>query len=202
MSWAMAHRRRRVTQSGMTTRLFAVALALGLSLLTACGDDPDRDADAPVSTSSDQTTDSGDQSLRPMSRPAYHPRRRRRSRRFKTPESWPQTASSEPSCTTGPVRQSTCSTWRRRPDRPATDACAEAWPPVLTAGNPVAGAGVRASLLGTTERTDGRTQVTYNGHPLYFYAHEGKHEVECHNVFLNGGTWYAVQPDGNAAPAA
>ena len=85
---------------------------------------------------------------------------------------------------------------------PATDACAEAWPPVLTAGKPVAGAGVQASLLGTTERTDGRTQVTYNDHPLYFYAHEGKHEVECHNVFLNGGTWYAVQPDGNAAPVA
>lgn len=78
--------------------------------------------------------------------------------------------------------------------------CAEAWPPVLTDGTPVAGPRVKKSLLGITERIDGRTQVTYDGHPLYFYAHEGKHEVKCHDVFLNGGTWYAVQPDGHPAP--
>jgi predicted lipoprotein with Yx(FWY)xxD motif len=78
--------------------------------------------------------------------------------------------------------------------------CAKAWPPVLTKGAPVAGSGVKKSLLGTTERNDGRTQVTYNGHPLYFYAHEGKREVECHDVFLNGGYWYAVKPDGDAVP--
>jgi predicted lipoprotein with Yx(FWY)xxD motif len=78
--------------------------------------------------------------------------------------------------------------------------CAEAWPPVYADGSPVAGDGVRAALLGTVKRTDGRRQVTYGGHPLYFYAHEGKHEVLCHDVFLNGGTWYVVQPDGDAAP--
>lgn len=80
------------------------------------------------------------------------------------------------------------------------DACAEAWPPVLTTGDPVAGAGLRDSLLGTTERTDGTLQVTYGDHPLYFYAHEGKREVKCHDVFLNGGTWYVVRPSGEAAP--
>ena len=79
-------------------------------------------------------------------------------------------------------------------------ACADAWPPVLTIGDPVAGRQVDATLLGTTRRTDGTSQVTYGGHPLYFYAHEGKHEVECHDVFLNGGTWYALQPDGRRAP--
>lgn len=79
-------------------------------------------------------------------------------------------------------------------------ACAEAWPPVLTDDEPVAGPGVAASRLGTTERSDGTTQVTYGGHPLYFYAHEGPGEVKCHDVFLNGGTWYAVQPDGERAP--
>lgn len=77
--------------------------------------------------------------------------------------------------------------------------CAEAWPPVLTDGAPVAGAGVQSDLLGTTKRTDGATQVTYAGHPLYFYAHEGKHEVKCHDVALNGGTWFAVQLDGMRA---
>lgn len=80
------------------------------------------------------------------------------------------------------------------------DECAVAWPPVLTEGDPVAGAGVRSGLLGTTERRDGTTQVTYGGHPLYFYAHEGPGEVECHDVFLNGGNWYVVQPSGNPAP--
>ena len=80
------------------------------------------------------------------------------------------------------------------------DACAAAWPPVLTDGRPVAGDGVDPALLGTTERSDGRRQVTYNDHPLYFYAHEGKHEVLCHDVFLNGGNWYVVQPGGEAAP--
>lgn len=80
------------------------------------------------------------------------------------------------------------------------DACATAWPPVLTKGKPVAGAGVDGSLLSTTKRTDGTTQVTYNDHPLYFYAHEGKGEVKCHDIFLNGGNWYVVQPNGGAAP--
>ncbi len=80
------------------------------------------------------------------------------------------------------------------------DDCAAAWPPVFTDGEAVAGAGVDPALLGTTERADGRLQVTYNDHPLYFYAHEGKHEVLCHDVFLDGGNWYVVQPDGDAAP--
>jgi predicted lipoprotein with Yx(FWY)xxD motif len=79
-------------------------------------------------------------------------------------------------------------------------ACAEAWPPVVTTEDPVAGPGVGSSLLATTERTDGSVQVTYNGHPLYFYAHEAKHEVKCHDVFMNGGNWYVVQPEGEAAP--
>ena len=80
------------------------------------------------------------------------------------------------------------------------DACAKAWPPVLTQAPPQAGQGVNESLLGTTPRVEGTVQVTYGGHPLYFYAHEGKHEVKCHDVFLNGGNWYAVTPNGKRAP--
>jgi predicted lipoprotein with Yx(FWY)xxD motif len=78
--------------------------------------------------------------------------------------------------------------------------CAEAWPPVLTTGDPVAGRGVRDKLLGTVEREDGATQVTYAGHPLYFYAHEGLWQVLCHDFEDFGGTWFVVQPDGAAAP--
>ncbi len=80
------------------------------------------------------------------------------------------------------------------------DGCAEAWPPVLTSGEPVAGDGVRGGLLGTVRREDGTTQVTYAGHPLYFYAHEDPWQVLCHDFFDYGGTWYVVQPDGDAAP--
>lgn len=75
--------------------------------------------------------------------------------------------------------------------------CAAAWPPVLTKGGPQAGAGLKASLLGTTKRDDGTTQVTYNGHPLYYYAHEGPGEVTCHDVEEFGGLWLVVDPAGN-----
>ena len=78
--------------------------------------------------------------------------------------------------------------------------CADAWPPVLTTGKPRAKGSVQSDLLGTTRRSDGATQVTYAGHPLYFYAHEGKYQVLCHNIEEYGGTWLVVQPDGDPAP--
>ena len=74
--------------------------------------------------------------------------------------------------------------------------CADLWPPVYTDGEPQAGDGVKQALLGTTKRSDGKLQVTYDGQPLYFYAHEKPGEVRCHNIFLNGGLWWAVGPDG------
>ena len=79
------------------------------------------------------------------------------------------------------------------------DSCAAAWPPVLTEGEPQAAGEVSSKLLGTTKRSDGSTQVTYNGHPLYYYAHEGPGEVECHNISTHGGLWWVIQPNGNRA---
>jgi predicted lipoprotein with Yx(FWY)xxD motif len=55
-------------------------------------------------------------------------------------------------------------------------ACAKAWPWVLTKDTPIAADGTQPSLLGIAQRTDGAIQVTYGGHPLYFYAHEAKNE--------------------------
>jgi len=78
--------------------------------------------------------------------------------------------------------------------------CAEAWPPVFTSAKPVAGPGVRKSLLGTARRRNGRRQVTYAGRPLYFYAHEKRGQVRCHNVDLNGGLWWVVGPNGKRLP--
>jgi predicted lipoprotein with Yx(FWY)xxD motif len=74
--------------------------------------------------------------------------------------------------------------------------CAEAWPPVLTEGRPIAGKGVNVRLLGTLKRRDGTRQVTYAGRPLYFYAHERPGQVLCDNVDLNGGFWWVVGPNG------
>jgi predicted lipoprotein with Yx(FWY)xxD motif len=78
--------------------------------------------------------------------------------------------------------------------------CAKAWPPVFARGGPVAGDGVKKRLLGTTKRRNGKRQVTYAGKPLYYYAHEDTGEVLCHDVFLNGGYWYAVGRDGKRRP--
>jgi predicted lipoprotein with Yx(FWY)xxD motif len=74
--------------------------------------------------------------------------------------------------------------------------CAEAWPPVLTRGEPRARGGAKQSLVGTVKRRDGGVQVTYAGQPLYYYANEGPGEVRCHNVDLNGGLWWVIGPNG------
>jgi predicted lipoprotein with Yx(FWY)xxD motif len=76
--------------------------------------------------------------------------------------------------------------------------CAAAWPPVLTDGEPVASGAIKEGLLGTTERDDGTTQVTYAGQPLYYYAHEGPGEVLCHNVSEFGGLWLVLDAGGQA----
>jgi predicted lipoprotein with Yx(FWY)xxD motif len=77
-------------------------------------------------------------------------------------------------------------------------ACAQAWPPVLTRGEPQASGGAEAKPLGTTERDDGTTQVTYAGHPLYYYADDPRGEVLCHDVEEFGGLWLVVEPGGEA----
>jgi predicted lipoprotein with Yx(FWY)xxD motif len=79
--------------------------------------------------------------------------------------------------------------------------CAADWPPVLTDGQPVASGEAQPGLLGSTPRDDGSTQVTYAGHPLYYYAHEDPGQVLCHGVIEYGGTWLVVTPAGTAAPA-
>jgi predicted lipoprotein with Yx(FWY)xxD motif len=77
-------------------------------------------------------------------------------------------------------------------------ACAVAWPPVLTKGKPRAGDGTDADLLGTTKRRNGKLQVTYNGHPLYYYKDDEPGRILCHNVDEFGGLWLVVNPRGNA----
>jgi predicted lipoprotein with Yx(FWY)xxD motif len=77
--------------------------------------------------------------------------------------------------------------------------CATIWPPVLTTGAPQAGAGVQASLLGTTTRTDGKVEVTYAGHPLYYFVQDkaaGDAKGQAVNGF--GALWWVLSPAGAA----
>lgn len=78
------------------------------------------------------------------------------------------------------------------------DDCATAWPPFLTKGKPVAGEGVIAGKLGTTRRGDGSRQVTYGGHPLYFYEQDSPGVILCQDVFEFGGLWLLVDGAGKA----
>jgi predicted lipoprotein with Yx(FWY)xxD motif len=86
----------------------------------------------------------------------------------------------------------------RRPRSRCYGDCAVAWPPLLTKGKPRAGRGAAQRLLGTTRRRDGRLQVTYRGHPLYYYKDDEPGRILCHDVEEFGGLWLVVDPKGNA----
>lgn len=87
-----------------------------------------------------------------------------------------------------------------RNDRSACSAsCAQFWPPLLSRSKPTAGPGVRSALLGTTRRSNGSLQVTYNRHPLYTYALDKREgQTKGEGVFAFGATWYAVSAKGIA----
>jgi predicted lipoprotein with Yx(FWY)xxD motif len=77
--------------------------------------------------------------------------------------------------------------------------CATVWPPVLTTGAPVAGTGANASLLGTTTRTDGTTEVTYAGHPLYYFVQDkAAGDTTGQGVNSFGALWWVLSPAGAA----
>jgi predicted lipoprotein with Yx(FWY)xxD motif len=75
--------------------------------------------------------------------------------------------------------------------------CAKFWPPLLTTGKPAAVAGARASLLGTTRRSNGTKQVTYAGHPLYRFAEDMKPgQTKGEGLTFFGGGWDVLSPAG------
>jgi len=77
-------------------------------------------------------------------------------------------------------------------------ACAQAWPPLTTTGKPRAGAGVSASKLGTTTRSGGVKQVTYNGHPLYgFVKDTGPRQTHGEGLKAFGAEWYVLNGAGH-----
>jgi len=78
--------------------------------------------------------------------------------------------------------------------------CAQAWPPLLLpegTKEPIEGAGVDSSLLGTTRRNDGTTQITYNKWPLYLWVGDTQPgDATGQGINNQGGLWYVLAPDG------
>ena len=82
-------------------------------------------------------------------------------------------------------------------------ACAKAWPPVVSTAAPIAGSGANSADLGTTTRSDGSKQVTYNGHPLYFFLGDQTPGATYGQGSDNfGAKWWLVAPSGDAITAA
>jgi len=76
--------------------------------------------------------------------------------------------------------------------------CAQAWPPLLTTGAPTAGTGATTADLGTTTRKDGTTEVTYHGHPLYYYVGDSKTgDTTGQGLNQFGAKWYVLAPSGD-----
>jgi predicted lipoprotein with Yx(FWY)xxD motif len=76
-------------------------------------------------------------------------------------------------------------------------ACASLWPPLTTSGKPIASPGVHASLLGTTKRKDGKLEVTYNGHPLYYWVGDhNRGQTTGQGLDQFGAPWWVLTAAG------
>jgi predicted lipoprotein with Yx(FWY)xxD motif len=77
-------------------------------------------------------------------------------------------------------------------------ACASVWPPVTTSGGPAVSGAAQSADLGTITRSDGTTQVTYKGHPLYFFARDkDSGDAYGQGVHGFGSDWYVLKPSGS-----
>ncbi len=86
---------------------------------------------------------------------------------------------------------------RNRDNCAKSSVCLHVWPPVTTVGRPIAGPGVRSSLIGTITLKNGKKQVTYAGHPLYTYiADTQPAETSFINIYQLGGFWPAMNAAG------
>lgn len=80
-----------------------------------------------------------------------------------------------------------------------TGQCAVYWPPLTTTGNPTATGAAQASLLGTTRRSDGTLQVTYAGHPVYYFAQDtAPGQLNGQGSNGSGARWWVLATDGRA----
>jgi predicted lipoprotein with Yx(FWY)xxD motif len=84
-----------------------------------------------------------------------------------------------------------------------TGACAGAWPPVTATGTVTATGSAKSSDLGTTTRPDGTKQVTYDGHPLYYFSGDsGPGTATGQGSDGFGAKWWLVAPTGSDVTAS
>jgi predicted lipoprotein with Yx(FWY)xxD motif len=84
-----------------------------------------------------------------------------------------------------------------------TGACAIEWPPLRATGKPTVGSGANASLVATSARSDGRPQVSYNGHPVYLFSADQKAgDTNGQGVNAFGGLWYVLSSSGDQITTA
>lgn len=86
---------------------------------------------------------------------------------------------------------------RNRDSCAKVSGCLSVWPAITVKGNPIAGPGIKRSLLGTVRLPNGVKQVTYAGHPLYTYsADTGPGQTDYVGAPEFGGTWFAINAAG------
>ena len=87
----------------------------------------------------------------------------------------------------------------KSPTSTCNGACASVWPPLTSSGKPQPGSGISAGKLGVTTRSDGQSEVTYAGHPLYYYVSDTQPgQVAGEGLDQFGAKWYAVAPSGKS----
>jgi predicted lipoprotein with Yx(FWY)xxD motif len=78
--------------------------------------------------------------------------------------------------------------------------CASQWPPLRAGSEPTVGGGIKTAAVGTTPRSDGKPQVTYNGHPLYLFSGDQQPgDTNGQGITAFGAQWFAVTPTGAQA---
>jgi predicted lipoprotein with Yx(FWY)xxD motif len=101
---------------------------------------------------------------------------------------------------TAGLTQATATLYAFSADSPSrsrcTGLCAQIWIPVMTSKRPSAAGGADGSKLGVISRHDGTFQVTYNGHPLYFFAKDLSGGTSGNGITAFGGTFRVVNTDG------
>lgn len=178
----------------MNPRASILALAAVATLAAGCGDDGGGDGDGP-SASDDAAMEDGRTEGAAMEAETVAAMRRKRRRRGRVVK---VVRSSQFGRVIADRRGEALYLFDREKGGRSRcyGACAKAWPPVLTRGRPRAGRGAKRRLLGVTRRRGGRLQVTYRGHPLYYYKDDEPGTILCHDVDEFGGLWLVVRPDG------